>query len=323
MYCSAGDFYIDPKRKVKKAIITHGHSDHAYAGMNAYLCTPITKYILKLRLGSHIQVQSLDYEEEIVINGVKLSFFPAGHIPGSAQVRMEYQGRVTVVSGDYKLENDGLAAQFQSVRCHEFVTESTFGLPIYQWEKQETIYDEIALWWSKNRDQNKLSIIYAYPLGKAQRIIHAMSKYYSEIIVHGSVANTNEALKSAGVQLPTIKKMDDYPVKSYPGYLLITPPSYGENNWLNKKNEVEIAEASGWMMSKSRRKNMLGHEGFVLSDHADWSALNAAIRESGAEKIYVMHGFTESFAKWLQHIGYDAVAVHSKVYNSGDPEINS
>ncbi|HMT12785.1 MAG TPA: ligase-associated DNA damage response exonuclease, partial [Ignavibacteria bacterium] len=202
IYCPPADIYIDPWGKVDKAVITHGHSDHARRGAKKYLAHRITVPIIKHRLGSDINAKSAEFGEVITINGVRLSLVPAGHIPGSAQVRLEHKGEVAVVSGDYKIENDGFSDAFEPVKCNTFVTESTFGLPIYKWKPQKEIAADINNWWKANRQKGFASVLCGYSLGKAQRIIHMLDSRIGKIYTHGAVQSVNELLKKAGMQLP-------------------------------------------------------------------------------------------------------------------------
>jgi len=201
IYCAAGDFYIDPWRKVEKAIITHAHADHSRWGMQHYLAHEDSAPIMKLRLGSDIKVQPVKYNQTINHNGVKISLHPAGHIIGSAQVRVEHKGEVWVVSGDYKPNADKTCTPFEPVKCNTFISESTFGLPIYKWKPENEIFDEINAWWWQNRVQGKVSIIYGYSLGKAQRILQGVNHSIGPVFVHGAVYNTNMALLQHGYGL--------------------------------------------------------------------------------------------------------------------------
>src|SRR5690554_5431760 len=207
IYCPQADVYIDPWRPVEKAIITHGHSDHARWGNKHYLCHILSEEILKLRIGQDISVQTVDYYESIFINGVKVSLHPAGHIIGSAQVRLEYRGRIVVISGDYKVQDDGLSTAFELVPCHEFITESTFGLPIYRWLPVEEQHRKLQEWVVQNQQDGKNSVLFGYSLGKAQRILKALADV-GPIQVHYSIARLNEAFRAAGVPLPSHGNLD-------------------------------------------------------------------------------------------------------------------
>ncbi|HEU0063656.1 MAG TPA: DNA ligase-associated DEXH box helicase, partial [Flavisolibacter sp.] len=196
-YCREGNFYIDPWKPVEKALITHAHSDHARWGSKYYLCHTDTKPLLQQRLGNN-QYESVDWNQPIYINGVRVTFYPAGHIIGSSQIKVEAKGQIWVLSGDYKLENDGISGAFEPVRCHNFITESTFGLPIYKWKPQSEIYTDLKNWISKNQDDGKTSILIAYSLGKAQRLLKPISEVTDKIFVHGAVFNIHMALVNAG-----------------------------------------------------------------------------------------------------------------------------
>src|SRR5215217_3996011 len=206
LYCRVGGFYIDPWRPVEKAVITHAHSDHARWGSQWYLCNHFTKPILQARLGNNTY-QSMAWNETVYINGVRVSLHPAGHIIGSSQIRVEYEGEVWVVSGDYKLENDGLSGQFEPVKCHTFITESTFGLPIYNWKSQEEIFANIQNWILQNHAAGKTSVLMAYSLGKAQRLLPCIEATGLPIFLHGAVYNVHQALVNAGIKLPAVQRV--------------------------------------------------------------------------------------------------------------------
>lgn len=312
IYCAAADVHIDPWRKVDRALITHGHSDHARTGHKHYLCSKSSVPVLRHRLGK-IDVRGLEWGEEVVMNGVKFSFHPAGHIIGSAQIRVEYKGEVWVASGDYKTQDDGISEPFEAVRCHTFITESTFGLPVYQWKPQEDIVSDINHWWRMNRDEGKTSVIGAYSLGKAQRIIANLDTGLGRIYCHGAVEKMNDALRDAGVVLPETHHVEPGGDRSqYEGALVVAPPAALGSEWMKHFRSVETASASGWMQLRGRRRWGSLDKGFVLSDHADWPGLNAAIEATGAETVYVTHGYTDIFSRWLSEKGYDARTVNTR-----------
>ena len=201
-YCKQGDFYIDPWRPVKKAVITHAHSDHAYRGHSRYLVTKRGERLARLRLDPAAMIATEDYGKATTVDGVKLSFHPAGHILGSAQVRVEYKGEVWVVSGDYKLTPDATCEPFETIKCHHFITEATFGLPIYRWPPTAQIFDEINGWWRRNIEKGKASVIFAYALGKAQRIMSGIDSSLGKIYTHGAVERLTDAYRESGVSLP-------------------------------------------------------------------------------------------------------------------------
>ncbi|GAB4340539.1 MAG: ligase-associated DNA damage response exonuclease [Flammeovirgaceae bacterium] len=312
IFCPAGNFYIDPWKPVQDAIITHAHTDHARWGHQNYLAQKNSENILYQRLGKDICLQTLDYGESIIKNGVKISLHPAGHIIGSAQVRIEYKGQVCVVSGDYKTENDGISTAFQPLKCHEFLTESTFGLPVYQWKPQKVLFQEINEWWAKNQKEGKVSIILAYALGKAQRILSGLEDSIGKVYVHGTIWNTLEALKNQFKTNYAIHKIDStLPKNSWKGGIIIAPPAVEGSVWLQKFQPYSLAVASGWMAIRGIKRRRLIDRGFVMSDHADWHGLLTAIKATEAEKVYVTHGYSAIFSKYLTETGIEAIAAET------------
>ena len=317
IYCIPGNFYLDPWRPVDLAVISHGHGDHAKWGMKKYLCHHFTKPILQHRIGPDIDVQSLGYNEEININGVKLSFFPAGHIVGSCQIRLEYKGYVTVFSGDYKVQDDGLSTPFELVKCNEFITESTFGLPIYNWLSPEQYAVQMQNWHTTNHEQGKTSVFIGYSLGKAQRIMKALGGS-GKIYVHSSIAKINEAIESVGIELPEDETgyfNDD--LKKINGEIVIVPPALLDSNMIRKIPNRATGLCSGWMQVRGSRRWRSADAGFAISDHADWQGLLDTVKATGAEKVHVTHGQTAVFSKYLNELGIEAYEVKT---NYGDEE---
>jgi putative mRNA 3-end processing factor len=307
IYCPAADVYLDPWKKVKRALISHAHSDHARWGSDAYLSHSDSEAILKYRLGNSIQLQTTPYNVPILINGVKFSFHPAGHIIGSAQIRVEYKGEVWVFTGDYKLENDGFSAPFESVKCHTLITESTFGLPVYNWQAQHIIFEEINNWWKKNAEQEICSVLVGYSLGKAQRILVHLDSSIGNIFAHGAISQTHDVLRSAGFSLPPSPKPQEAADKQVlRRSLILIPPSAIDSPWMKRFEPYSLAIASGWMGLRGARRRRSADRGFVLSDHADWQGLNTAVKESEAEHVLVTHGYGNAFAKWLCEQGINA-----------------
>lgn len=316
-----GDFYIDPWKPVKLAVTTHGHADHVKWGNDAYLCHELTKPILLHRLGAELNIQTLRYKEKITINGVKLSMFPAGHVIGSAQIRLEYKGEVCVISGDYKVEYDGISTAFEPIKCHTFVSESTFGLPIYKWLPQQVIFDQIGNWVNNNQEQGKTSVLIAYSLGKAQRLINGLSKTDRQIYVHQSIANLNDAFIQAGVALPeTIRISPEIRKEELQKGLVIVPPALADGRWIKTLQQAATGVCSGWMQVRAGRRWRSADAGFALSDHADWPGLLSAIKATEAEKVFVTHGFTATFSKYLNEIGIEAEEVKTQ-YGTEEDEI--
>lgn len=318
IYCPEGDFFIDPWLPVDKAIITHAHSDHARRGMGRYLSTPVTAALMRARISADIEVSEVNYGEAIDINGVRVSLHPAGHIPGSAQVRMEKKGYVAVISGDYKVQSDGISTPIEPVRCHEFVTESTFGLPGFRWAAQQDVLNDLVQWWQANAAVHKNSVVIAYALGKAQRLIKSLASY-GRIIVHGAVYSMNQALNSAGVQIPLCERiLEVTDKKEMKGVLVIAPPSAIGTPWLKRFQPYSLGIASGWMAIRGIRRRRAADVGFVLSDHADWTGLLSTIRETGAQRIYVTHGYSDIFTRYLCEQGYEARQVETRFSAEGD-----
>lgn len=306
LYCPQADIFIDPWYPVDKAIITHAHSDHARSGNKYYLAHHQSEPILRLRLGVDIHLETIEYNEPVNINGVTISLHPAGHILGSAQVRLEYKGEVWVVSGDYKLENDGVSVPFEPVKCNVFITECTFGLPIFKWKSQQEVFNEINQWWTDNKEEGKTSILFGYSLGKSQRLLKNIDRSIGKIFAHGSVWNVHEALIEHGADIPHIERVSLENSKDYAGSLVLAPPSALNSPWMKRFKPYGTANASGWMNLRGAKRRKPVDRGFILSDHADWAGLIQAIEATGANKIYATHGYTSSFSRYLTEKGYEA-----------------
>jgi putative mRNA 3-end processing factor len=311
LYCPAGDFYIDPWRPVARAVITHAHADHARRGHGAYLATAISAGVLRSRLGD-ISLQGLAYGELVHLNGVQVSLHPAGHVLGSAQVRIEHAGQVWVASGDYYVSGDAAdhnstCAPFEPVRCHCFITESTFGLPIYRWRPQRVVMAEVDAWWQANAAAGRASLLLGYSFGKAQRLIAGVDPSIGPIVVHGAVEPLNQAYRAAGVALPPTLRLEEV---SDPALLrralVVAPPGVHGSAWARKLGEQGDAFASGWMQLRGARRRQGVDRGFVLSDHADWPGLQRAIAATGAERVIVTHGDEAVMVRWLQQQGLQA-----------------
>ena len=316
IYCSQGDFYIDPWKPVHKAVITHGHSDHARMGHHKYLCTPETAIVLKHRLGQDIHIERLRFGDRLVQNGVEIKLIPAGHIIGSAQVRIEYKGEIWVVTGDYKIEDDGISGKYDPIPCHHLITECTFGLPIYRWQSQQSIFDEINLWWSQNQTMGKVSLLAGYSLGKAQRLIQGIDNSLGKIFTHGAIENTNKVLREGGIPIRHTEYITpDHTFNDLKGHLVLAPPGALSTSWVNKLKDYSSGVASGWMAVRGNRRRRGVDRGFVLSDHLDWDGLNQVVEACNPEYIYATHGFKETVAKWFNSLGRRAYTVDT-LYNS-------
>ncbi|GAA4223424.1 putative mRNA 3-end processing factor [Sagittula marina] len=319
IYCPAGDFYIDPWRPVDRALITHGHADHARPGHGRYLATHAALPVMRHRLGD-ITAEGIAYGETRQIGGANVSFHPAGHLPGSAQIRIEVDGYVWVASGDYKTTDDGFCEPYEPVRCHSFITECTFGLPVFTWEPQAKVAEEINAWWQTCVAEGKTALLGAYSLGKAQRLLSLLDPI-GPILTHGAVEATNEILRTQGYALPeTIHVTPDLDVKAQKGALVLAPPSALGSQWARRFRNPSTSFASGWMRIRGIRRRRGMDRGFVLSDHADWPGLQEAIKATGAETVYATHGYTEIFSKWLKEEGYDAHVLQTEFGDDGQSE---
>ena len=318
LFCPPGDFYIDPLRPVNRAVITHAHADHARAGSTSYLCAREGMALLQARLGPDARIETLAYGEKTTRQGVGLSLHPAGHIRGSAQVRIEHRGYVTVVSGDYKTAADPTCTPLDPQRCNTFISESTFGLPIFKWPAADSIMASIEDWWRENRDQGRTSILFAYALGKAQRILAGLDPDGGPILCHGAVARINRIYRGAGVHLPETIHVDNIQDKAlWKSALVIAPPSADHPAWMRRFPQRSRAFASGWMRIRGHRRRRAVDRGFIISDHSDWEGLMATVAASGAESIGVTHGYRAEMVRWLQEQGYEAKALDT-VDRTGD-----
>lgn len=304
LYCPAGDFHIDPMGRVPRALVTHGHSDHAAPGMGAYLCTDAALPVIRHRLG-RIVAEGIGFGVRRQIGGVTVSFHPAGHVPGSAQIRVDRGGEVWAVSGDYKVERDALCEAWGPVACETFITECTFGLPIFQWQPESDVLGEIADWWQANAAEGRASVILAYSFGKAQRLIAGLGRH-GPICCHPVVETVTAILRDQGYPLPPTRRLaaGDAPP---PGALIIAPQSAMATDWALGLGPHQIAAASGWMTLAARRKGV--GRAFTLSDHADWPGLNAAVRATGAAHIITTHGYTGAFRDHWTAQGLQAEAL--------------
>ncbi|MDU8946574.1 ligase-associated DNA damage response exonuclease [Ovoidimarina sediminis] len=306
LYCEAGDFFIDPWRPVDRALITHGHADHARPGHARYLATETALPVIRHRLGD-ITAEGIAFGEVRRIGDAEVSFHPAGHVPGSAQIRVAVGGEVWVVSGDYKTAPDRLSEPFEPVRCHAFITECTFGLPVFTWAQEADVAGSINAWWAANAADGRISVIGAYSLGKAQRLLALLNDGIGPILTHGAVEGTNAVMRAQGLPLPdTVPVTPETRSKDHPGALVIAPPSALGSSWMRRFGAVATGIASGWMAFRGVRRRRAADRGFVLSDHADWPGLNNAIAATGAERVFVTHGYTAIFRRWLESEGYDA-----------------
>ncbi|MCD0418839.1 ligase-associated DNA damage response exonuclease [Rubrivivax sp. JA1024] len=323
LYCPAGDFHVDPWRPVARAVITHAHADHARRGHGAYLAQADGAGVLRARLGD-INLQTLAWGEAVHVGGVRVSLHPAGHVLGSAQVRLEHRGRVWVASGDYYAsahadERNPTCPPFEPQRCHCFITESTFGLPIYRWRRQAEVFAEIDAWWRANAEAGRASLLLGYSFGKAQRLLAGVDASIGPIVAHGAVESVNEAYRAAGVALPATQAIDTLDKAALSRALVVAPPAVRGCAWARRLGDCSDAFASGWMQLRGARRRQGVDRGFVLSDHADWPGLQRAIVATGAERIIVTHGDEAVMVRWLCEQGLDAGSFRTE-YGAGDDE---
>jgi putative mRNA 3-end processing factor len=314
LFCPAGGFHVDPWGPAERAVLTHVHADHARPGSRAYLCTEASAPFVRRRMGDGPAVQGVAYGERVRLGDAVVSFHPAGHVLGSAQIRVEAAGRVWVISGDYKRAPDPTCPAFEPVRADVFVTEATFALPIYRWPEPDVVAAEVMAWWERNRQAGVASLLFCYAMGKAQRLLAELGRLTDRpVLVHGAVAEMSDLYRQQGVSmLPTTRVAEMPARRSYAGELVLAPLSAGGTPWVRRFGERETALASGWMRVRGTRRRKGYDRGFVLSDHADWPALLRTIEETGAERVLVTHGYTEELARYLREGGRDAgvIATH-------------
>lgn len=312
LFCRQGGFYIDPWRPVEKAVITHAHSDHARWGSQSYLCHRQCMPLLQLRLGDN-NYQAVEWEETVWMNGVRVSLHPAGHMIGSSQVRVEYNGEVWVVSGDYKLEDDGLSGRFEPISCHTFITESTFGLPIYDWKPQQVIFIQIQDWIRQCFADGRTPVLLAYSLGKAQRLLQCLPEVTGSIYVHGAIWNAQEALLKAGWALPDVRPVaPNLPKEAFRNSVVLAPPGADGSPWIRRFGSSSIGVCSGWMQVRGHMRRSNVDAGFPLSDHADWKGLLQAVKATGAQQVFVTHGFQSALSRYLTETGIEAAEVKTE-----------
>ena len=312
LYCEQGDFYIDPSRAVDRAVITHAHSDHARKGSRSYLCSTACEPLLKTRLGKNISVQAIAYGATTEINGVKVSLLPAGHILGSSQVRVEHDGEVWVASGDYKINSDPTCIPFEPVRCDTFISECTFGLPIYRWPNPEDEWQRLMKWWQLNRENGLTSVVHAYSLGKAQRVLNALKDASEPILLHASIMDMLPAYKTQGVEFPKVELADEQRIRTYKGNAcVITPSTSAMEKCLGEPDAWASTDISGWNQIKSSRRKRQLPSGFVISDHADWDGILKAIDSTEAQQVYLTHGDGTLLKDWLCQKGLKASLLHA------------
>ncbi len=313
LYCPPGQFHIDPWRPVPRAVITHAHADHLRAGNGEYLTSAAGAALVAQRLPADSRVKFLAYGAQVECGATRVSLHPAGHVLGSAQVRIEHEGRVWVVSGDYKRDPDPTCQAFEPVPCEVFISEATFALPVYRWAPAEIVTAEIFAWWQANRLRGKASVLFAYALGKAQRVLAELTRFTSEAVyLHGAVAALTETYRQQGVlMLPTLP-VEARPAAHYAGALIIAPPSAAGSTWMRRFGDASTGFCSGWMRVRGDRRRRGYDRGFVLSDHADWPSLLATFRDCGAQRILLTHGHSDTLTRYLREQGVAAAALRTE-----------
>jgi putative mRNA 3-end processing factor len=307
LFCSVGNFYIDPWEKVELALITHGHGDHAHGGMDHYIASSASRFILHKRLGHDISLKTYEYGEVFYLGGVKVSLHPAGHILGSSQVRLEYQNEVWVFTGDFKRDQDLTCEPFEVVPCDVFISEATFSLPVYQWPPFEEEIHEIHQWWMKNKAEGINSVLCCYALGKAQRLIAGLREITQDPIwVHGTIDELNRCYEQSGFHWQNLAKVPLEKKELPVGGLILCPPSALGSTWSKRLNTYKVAFASGWMRLRGNRRRKGYERGFVVSDHADWPSLINTVKETQCRKVYFTHGQTDTIVRYLRERGVEA-----------------
>ena len=331
LWCEAGSFHIDPWRPVERAVVTHAHADHACPGCTHYLASPATCDLLRVRIGPNIRATPLRFGKALTERDTRVTLHPAGHILGSAQVRVEHtkKGKTNrgtwCVSGDYKADRDPTAEPFEPVACDTFISETTFALPIYRWPHRAQIARDMNTWWHANAAAGRTTVLLAYSLGKAQRVLRMLDPSIGPIGVHGAIPKLSEVYERHGIVLPTAVHAGKDTAKDLKnGGVIVAPPSAASGPWIRRFSGPEglrIAMVSGWMRVRGRRRWQSTDHGFVLSDHADWPGLIDAIKETGAARVGLTHGSAAVMARYLaEHEGLDSFVVPTRYTGEGDAE---
>ena len=320
LYCAAGGFHIDPWLPVDRAVITHAHGDHLRPGSRSYLCSDASRALVAQRLGDDAAVTAVRFGEGVDLDGVRISLHPSGHILGAAQIRVEHRGEVWVASGDYKRAPDPTCLPFEPLRCHTFITEATFALPVFRWDPPGDTVAEILDWWNEMRAEGRPAVLFAYALGKAQRVLAELaSRVAHPVYVHGALTDVLDRYRRAGVTLPaTPRATEETKGRSFAGELIVAPLSARGTVWMRRFGDHSSAFASGWMRVRGARRRRGYDRGFALSDHADWDDLLATVEDTGAERVFVTHGYTAQLARALGERGLDAHAWRTPY--EGEPE---
>ncbi|HYZ88042.1 MAG TPA: ligase-associated DNA damage response exonuclease [Myxococcales bacterium] len=308
LQCTPGNFFLDPREPVAFAVVTHAHADHAVPGCGRYLCAAPSLPLLRHRLGADAVIEGVAYAEPRDVGAVRLSFHPAGHVLGSAQVRIEHEGSVWLATGDYKREPDPTCAPFTPVRCDVLVTEASYALPIFRWDDPREVIGEIYRWWERN--SRRASVLFCYVLGKAQRILAGLAELTDRpVYVHGAIEPITRIYRDAGIRiLPTLPVAETQKGRSFAGELVLAPITARGSTWMRRFGDAESAFASGSMRIRGQRRRRSFDRGFALSDHADWPGLLRTIEESGPRRVLATHGYREALVRYLGERGIAAAA---------------
>lgn len=324
---NGGGFHVDPWRPVPLAVLTHAHADHARPGSGRYLASAASKPVLQHRLGPDAVIEGLEYGEVRRLGDVNVSLHPAGHVLGSAQVRLESTstGEIWVVSGDYKRRADPTCTGFEVVACDVFITEATFALPIYRWPDPEAEIDALWQWWQENRRAGKASVVFSYAFGKAQRVLSGLAlRGAGTVWLHGAMLALTEIYRRTGLALPPTRAVADAEKgTSFKGELIVVPPSARGSTWMRRFGRPSTAFVSGWMTLRGRRRQRSVDRGFILSDHADWPALLRTVEETGARRVLTTHGYSDVLARYLRERGLDAEPLDTLYSGDGGGDVEN
>jgi len=320
LFCPSGDFYIDPWRPTKNAIITHAHADHARRGHQHYFASVEALPVLQHRLGP-ISCEGWGYGDSKKFGEARVSLHPAGHILGSSQVRVEANNEVVVVTGDFKRMPDPTCLPFEPVTCDVLVTEATFSLPVYHWPAPQQVIKEIYDWWQDCRRRGLTAILCCYALGKAQRVLAELRCWTDDcVLLHGAVDKITRFYRQ--LEIPMLATQPVTEVSDYRGQLVIAPPSAIGSPWMKRFKSHEVGFCSGWMQIRGNRRRRGVERGFVLSDHADWAELLQTIAETEAKEVLLTHGRTDSVVRYLQETGVNAGALETAFGDHDESEDN-
>ncbi|MET0293062.1 MAG: ligase-associated DNA damage response exonuclease [Steroidobacteraceae bacterium] len=310
LYCPAGGFHIDPWRPVERAVITHAHGDHLRNGNAHYDYSAAGASVVASRLVAGFSGTPHEYGETFELGNARVSLHPAGHVLGSAQVRIEAEGQVWVVSGDYKRDPDPTCAPFEVVPCDVFISEATFALPVYRWPSTPQTVAELKAWWDVNRDRGVATVVFCYALGKAQRVLAELAALTNETVyVHGALLPLIEDYRAAGITLVPTAPATSAAKRDYAGALVLAPPSAAGSTWMRRFGEHVTAFCSGWMQVRGNRRRRGYDRGFVISDHADWPSLLRTFREVDPRRVLLTHGYSDAMVRYLNETGVAAEAL--------------